>query len=386
MPNIKLIAFAAIGFLFWTANCEAQKLDRYRTIEDTSFVSKNLGYKKHIQITVPTEYQENLKQNFPLIIFFDMQNQKDYNYMLQTADYLTSNSQMPSSIIIGVETSEHALETTLRRSDPKGLGDKNEAYIFNELIPFAKNNYNAGGFTMLIGHGRYGYFTSYLLGKHLDQLNAVMSINPFLQEAPVNLVQELPAQVGNTILTHTIYYRVGMDQSEADEYQKLLQLIKSKSFVNKNINAEGWLFSPNGHMATPGLTMVRALFETFEQWSIYENQYLLLRNRDVNSIYSLQKTITQHYGVVLPNSLGVLNNKGYAFFKNSDFPDAIAAWQQLVKQYPNFSEGYLNIAKCQRRLRQSNVQAIRDFKTSLEQSSVFTDEEKSRLLHEAEGL
>ena len=93
-PLIATRHLLLIGFVFFTIKCTGQTLERYRTIKDTSYMSKNLGYKKHLQITVPIEYQDGLSQSFPLIIVFDMQNQRNYQYILHNIDYLTANEQI----------------------------------------------------------------------------------------------------------------------------------------------------------------------------------------------------------------------------------------------------------------------------------------------------
>jgi hypothetical protein len=100
----------------------------------------------------------------------------------------------------------------------------------------------------------------------------------------------------------------------------------------------------------------------------------------------LKSKIKTHYGTSLPFSIGILNGKGYSFYNKRDYSNAILAWRQLVTQYPNFVQGYINIAKCQKALKQSTDQTIREFKANLRQSSIFNAEQKEILLKEAEAL
>lgn len=189
--KLTLITIICQSFIL---NCHSQGLERYRMLKDTSMVSKSLGYKKHIQITVPVEYQENLPQSFPLVLIFDMQNQRQYQYILKSIDFLTSNEQIPSAVIVGVEAgsgNRRYRETQLKVSDSTGMAEKNEAYIFNELIPLLRGRFKASSFTILVGHSRYGFLTTYLLAKHPNDLNAVVSISPFMQQPGFNLISTL---------------------------------------------------------------------------------------------------------------------------------------------------------------------------------------------------
>ncbi len=369
--------------------CSGQALERYRTLKDTAWVSKNLGYQRHIQITVPVEYQENLPQSFPLIIVFDTQNQRQYQYLLKSIDFLTANEQMPSAVIVGVEAGKGGYryrETQLKISDTTGLGEQNDAYIFNELIPLLRSKYKAGRFTVLAGHSRYGFFTTYLLAKHPQQLNAVVSMSAFMQQPGFDLSAMFTQEIKRNQPQHMVYYRYAMGNDYPEDYKKLTNALKAPDFKPKNFDFDGWLFPQADHNTTPGLTITRALCEIFGYWHNSQAQYLTDDNKDVGLITDLDKKMTAHYGASLAFSISTLNGKGYAFYNQADYANAILAWRQLVKQYPNFVQGYLNIAKCQKALKQPTNQTISEFKANLAQSSMFNADQKADLLKDAEGL
>lgn len=110
--------------------------------------------------------------------------------MQSTIDYLTSNDQIPASVIIGVESpmNKRFKETDLPSSNPSSLGYKNEKFVFDELVPLAKRLYSASEFLLLIGHSRCGYFSTYLLTQEFKKLNAVISISPFYTQNNVDLI------------------------------------------------------------------------------------------------------------------------------------------------------------------------------------------------------
>lgn len=384
--KLTLITIICQSFIL---NCHSQGLERYRMLKDTSMVSKSLGYKKHIQITVPVEYQENLPQSFPLVLIFDMQNQRQYQYILKSIDFLTSNEQIPSAVIVGVEAgsgNRRYRETQLKVSDSTGMAEKNEAYIFNELIPLLRGRFKASSFTILVGHSRYGFLTTYLLAKHPNDLNAVVSISPFMQQPGFNLISTLTQDIKKSDLGHMIYYRYAMGNDYPDDYKQLTTALKAPDFTPKNFNADGWWFPQADHNTTPALAITRSFYEIFEHWYSCQKQYIDDGNKNVGGIDELKQKIKAHYGTSLPFSLGILNGKGYAFYNKTDYANAILAWRQLVRQYPNFLQGYINIAKCQKALGQPIDKTINEFKANLQQSSIFTTEQKDNLLKEAEAL
>lgn len=367
----------------------AHAYERYRTLSDTTVHSSFLGYNKNLSITVPIEYQnDDPQKSYPLVIVFDRQNERSYEYILNTIDYLTSNEQMPSCIIVGVESSMETRyqETQLEISDASAFGSKNENFIFNELIPLARKNYHASNFNMLIGHSRYGYFTSYLLGKHFSDLNAVISLSPFMEQKNVNLTDSIAALSASYSLNKNIYFRYGIGNDYPDDYEKLNEKLNSIKSNNSNIDFKGVLFPEADHNVTPGLTIAKAMYEVFEYWSQQQNVYIQNDMKDINTLPVLTNNIKDHYGSSLRPSLGTLNGKGWQFFSESEFTSAIQAWKIMLQEYPSYSEGYLAIIEAQKELKQDYSQTIIELKKSFATSEFYTAEERIDLQIEIDKL
>ncbi len=364
----------------------SQSPERYKKLQDTLIVSNDLGYQKHLSITVPRDYQEGLNQKYPLILIFDTQNKRSYNYLLNTIDYLTSNEQMPASIIVGIESEpdKRWKETSLPITDEASLGKKNEAFIFNELIPLAKQKYKASDFTTLIGHSRYGYFTTYLLTQRPSSLNAVVSISPFFKQANVDLADSLGKISSGAHLEHTVYYRYSAGADFPEDFDLMENSLTGAK--DSQINSKGYLFPEADHNVTPGLTVGKALYEIFQYWRSQQNRYISENNKDLEIRKDLDAKITEHYGQPLNFSLGILNGKGWQFFNEKQFSKAINAWNLMLEVYPNFSEGYLAILEAQKSSGMSVDETVRLFNESVRKSLFYEDSEKAELLKELESL
>lgn len=381
MLRLHIAVVLLIGII---SQAYAQTLERYKVLGNVTLDSRALGYKKIIEVTVPKEYVQNSTTTFPLIIIFDKQNSRSYNYIIHTIDYLTSTEQMPASIVVGVVSApEKRLdETILKTSNPNGNGEANEDFIFNELMPLAKSQYHAGGFNVLIGHSRYGYFTSYLLTKHAQQLNAVISISGFYKQKNVNLLDSL-AQTAKTVSQKHLYYSYGWGLDCPGSYDSLQNTIKSFDKANPLFHSKGYYFPQASHYTVPGLMAGQALYDVFEYWSKNSNAYLTnINTNDADTLMASQKNILNHYGYALPLSLGTLNGRGWHHFGLGNFEAAIKAWQILLQQYPEFSEAYLYIIDAQKELKLPYTNTVADFKKSLAASTFYTPKEKKELLKE----
>jgi predicted alpha/beta superfamily hydrolase len=376
-------------FLLFVYGLNGQDFERYKLRGDTSIESEILNYEKPLRVIVPFDFQVGIKgQSYPLIVIFDMQNSRSFDYTLRTIDYLTANEQMPAAVIIGVESDQmnRYAETQWPVSDPTGKAHLMTEFLFKELIPFARNHFHASMYTMLIGHSRYGYFTTYQRFTRGDDLHAVISNSPFFAQNNVSLTDSLPEVFESMRPEHQLYYRFCIGNDYPDEYDRMITRLNEAHKSNASLNFKGILMSQADHNVTPGLHTGTALFEIFEFWSACQNAYSRDMTMGVEELEGLKQKIVSHYGVDLPFSLGVLNGKGWAFFNEKKYLEAIGAWNVMLSAYPNFAEGYLFQAYAKQELKLDFTAELSEFFQAMEVTTVYSDEEREELLEEARGL
>lgn len=372
-------------FNWVSASLYGQNYERYKKLMDTTLNSKYLGFSKNVTITVPIEWQNDISHDFPLIIVFDKQNPRSHNYILNTIDYLTSNEQMPSSILVSIASDEeHRVYETLHKvQSKKGLAYENEQFLFDELIPLLENQYKASPFRVLIGHSRYGYFTTSLLSHRLNDLNAVVAISPFFNEDNVNLIDSI-SEINREIISYHKFFRFAIGGDFPNSYHQMDSLIKLQSIPK--FNAKGLIFPEADHNVTPGLAIASSLYDIFEYWSKNQNLYLDNKVFDATILDSLSGNIIAYYGQQLNFSLGVLNGKGWYFYGEEQYESAIKSWELLLNFYPNFSEGYLFILDAQIKMKKEYSETIYRFNASLSSSNMYSEKEKDELRLELKKL
>lgn len=366
-----------------------QNHERYKHLADTVINSTKLKYQKKIRIIVPREYQKDLKFNFPLIIVFDIHLERMQGYTLHTIDYLTSTLSMPPSIIIQVQSGEgmnRRHETDFKVSHAEAFGLENEQFIFKELIPYAEEELNTSNFRILIGHSRYGYFSTYLLTNHLTDLNAVISMSPFFLQKKVNLVDSLVAKLPSTQLPNHVYYRFGIGADYPEDFELMDEAINSGRLQNPKFHPQGVLYKEAFHNATPGLIIAESLYDIFEYWAKNQNAYFPYGKDNIDMLAQLQDSIYDHYGAYLPFSMTALNGKGWEFYGDKKYAKAIKIWKVALEQYPNLAEFHLYIAAAQKEMNEPYGETLAAFLNLLESSEAYSDEEKAELLQEFKNL
>jgi len=372
-----------------TLFADAQTFERYKQPVSITFLSSFSGYGQNIEITLPLEYDEKGALTFPVVVIFDRQDSRNYDYTLRTIDYLTANEQMPSSVIVGIASDPELryAETQLHISDPAGKGEQTERFLMDELLPQIRANYHGSAFTTLIGQGRYGYFATYLLTRNYPELHAVIAVNPLLEQPNVNLADSLTQLLKKGAASPVTYFRYDCDGRNEQQYATLNGIFGKARNEKANPDAKGQLFSGADSRATSGLYINQALYGIFEFWSATQNTYLDKSVTGLPAAVSRKMTeIEQHYGTPIAFSLGALNGKGWSFYTEGEFEKAIEAWSLLLSYYPDFSEAYLSIAYAEKDLGRPVAATLTEFQKKLSSDTFYTADEKLEMMKECELL
>lgn len=379
----------------------SQTLESYRFMGDTTLVSASLQYPKQLDIWVPAEYQsDHSLTRYPVILIFDRQNERSFSYILRSIDYLTSTEQMPAAILVGItSTMQHRYgETELEVSNPEAFGSRNATFIFDELVPMLRNDLHASGFTMLIGHSRYGYFTSWLLAQHYAELSAVIAVSPVFAQPRVDVLPELLSLFDQPPDSQVRYFRFGIGNDYPEEYARLQQAIALREsgsdtyrsdfnqnemhitqLKSGNFDLKGYYYPQAYHNATPGLTVPTALYEIFEYWSAGQNAFMANDVLDPSVIDSLVTRMHTHYGHVMNMAPGILNGKGWFFFNQGAYEAAETVWERTLEVYPGFLDIYLHIMQARYETHRDYDDVLHRLQQALPGSEMYSEQEKEEI-------
>lgn len=364
----------------------------YQPAFDTTIHSASLGEKRAVTVILPRSFNKANASRYPLIIVFDRQNKRIFRQVFESINYLVSFDEAPEAVIIGIYTENNRnrlLETSLLASDPKAKGEKFTSFVFQELIPLAEKEYNCSKDRFLIGHSRFGYFSSYLLANKLSEVSGVISLSPFFIQKNINVVDSLRSSLERNKLSHHVYYRfvVGDTVSDGNDYIRMKSALRNDHLPAAFDWKDTEIFTAT-HMVTPGLGVMPSLFETFNFWATASEKILKDEKTPFNSAEYLRfkAGMKEHYGDSIGLSIGVLNGIAYKYYNTDRFKEAIAAWEVLIQQYPAFTEAYIAIGDSYRKAgdKQAATKAYTTAKLQLKTSSFYSDGEKSALMADIE--
>lgn len=342
--------FLFVLFILLTHVSQAQvESEYYRNPADTTLYSKALGQNRRLTVILPTTFNPAKKTKYPLIIIFDRQNRAIFRQIFESVNYLNRFDQIPEAIIIGVTTTpgQRNDETSLLFQRKSAQGEQLIRFVFDELIPWSERTYNTGACRTLIGHSRFGYFTTAMMCRQAENLSGVISLSPFYTEGKANWVDSVTTRFSPTHpLTHKLFYRFVTGDSLIDtpDYARMKKAL-SQTRLQPAFDWAGYSFYKAKHNVVPGLGVMPSLMDIFSQWSLMGDSLSPFRPLSTRLPYTDFKDRTQSiYGQPISLGLARLNGLGSEYYGEKQYEMARLYWLEILSDYPFFTPVYVAIA------------------------------------------
>ena len=357
----------------------------YHSPLDTILYSKSLAQVRKLTIILPTTFNAVRSTKYPLVVVFDRQNRGIFRQIFESIDYLTRFDAMPEAVIVGITSEQQrALETSLRSENRQAEGEKLIQFVFEELVPWCEVTYNTGKCRNLIGHSRFGYFTTVMMCRKAQQLSSVVSLSPFYKQGQANWVDSVTTRFAPIKpLTHKLFYRfvTGDSLSDTSDYAHM-QAALSRASLNPNFDWGAYAFYKAGHNVVPGLGVMPSLLDIFHDWSAEASNFSPYSIKLTSASYKdFKNRMRNVYGEEIGLGVARLNGLGNEYYNQKGYNKALFFWKELLMDYPFFTPTYINVADTYLALNQPK-QAVRCLQQGLKslQSNTFFSESTQKEL------
>jgi hypothetical protein len=238
---------------------------------DTVLYSSQLKDSVAIQIIAPSVLHYSKDITYPVIFLLDKQNDINYQYNLQTIDYLTTLNAMPASIIVGITFDNRTRNKWTTPNVSGGKADDLVNFMFGDIYGLLNSQFPVANFTTLIGHSRTAIFSSYAFSKYHPIIHAVVASSTanfdFGDKYTQVLFEDLLKTVEKTPTQYFLTYSSGTDfqldyhETSVDSFTNYL----GKASVPANLTIQH-IKEPVDHFVIPGLTVGRALSNIYESY------------------------------------------------------------------------------------------------------------------------
>jgi predicted alpha/beta superfamily hydrolase len=353
--------------LFMSAACSAQSAKNGQIVvgKTDSLTSKILGEKRHLWISLPGGYDEDIftRRNFPVIYLLDANtNFQVVNGFVRQLSGINGNLTLPESIIVGILNTDRTRDLTPSHvaSDPtSGGGEKFVQFLEQELIPYIDSAYHTAPFRTLIGHSFGGLTAVNILINHTKLFNAYIAVDPtmgwddrkLLEQSRQLLAQKnfsgrsLFLGIANTMPLGMDTLRARHDTSGGTYHIRAILDTKDALGKSKMLTWSYKYYADDEHVSVPPIAEYDGLRFLFKFWKIPQDQVHQFYNPaakiDVAVILSnYYKKISAHMGYTVLPPESMLNDLAYGLLNNGQNDKAYQLFSLIIKDYPQSFNAY----------------------------------------------
>lgn len=346
---------------------------------ESEYLQETIDLNLHLPETQP--FSANTTK-YPITIIFDSQHERTYPLMINSIDLLTSETQIPESIIIGVpfnfQNRLYLTSSQKRGNDSLSGIERMELFLFNELLPQIQNKYKGNDYISIIGHSRTAFLVNYLAYKRPSEINLAVSLSGFFNEDSMstNTFYNFLTDDSNFPSKFNYYYTAGTSLEEMTylgQFKNLDSLMKNQ-LISENVKV---LFSetPNAnHITNYWVSLPPILIDVFSSYNYILDSWfhdeVKASNID-NPIKQFEmdlEQVSKSIGVNLnPNLTHIFSLASY-YINKQDHKTAIKFFELGLDYFPEYLELYVEIIEIYKVL--NNTEKIIAYKSVLREKTM----------------
>lgn len=360
----------------------------------SEYLQETIELNLHVPETQP--FSDNLT-TYPIIIIFDSQHERTYPVIISSIDLLTSETQIPESIVVGVpfnfRNRLYLTSSQKRENDSISGIERMKLFLFNELIPELQNNYKGSDYISIIGHSRTGFLVNYLAFEKPSQINLAVSLSGFFNNDPLSVEMFSKFLTDKTKFPRKFnyYYTSGTSLEESNyltQFRNLDSLLK-KETVPKNVEIVYTENKNANHITNYWVSVPPILIDVFSDYnSILDSWFydeFKTDNID-NAVQQFEADLEQaslSIGTELnPNLTHIFSLASLYANDKKDYKTAVEFFAMGLRYFPNYLDFYVEIIEYSKAL--NDTKNVEYYKSILHEkvieSTQLNNVEKAELM------
>lgn len=395
--NVRTTLFLIFLCLPGTAKIIGQGYSLYSD-EKLLIESGHLGESIELNLHLPeTQPFSAATTKYPIVIIFDSQHDRTYPLIINSFDLLTSETQVPESIIIGVpfnmKNRLYFTSTQQREGDAVSGIKRMESFLFSELIPLIQEKYKGNEFISLIGHSRTAFLVNYLAFKRPAQVDLAISLSGFFNDEPLShdVFKSFLSDASNFPEKFRYYYTAGTTLEESTYLSQLKNLDRALANgpIAENVKITLSETPHANHITNYWVSVPPILIDAFSAYnSVLDSWFhdkLNAENADI-SVRQFQADLEQagkEIGLKLnPNLTHIYSLASHFAYSKEDYHTASDFIELGLNYFPDYLELYVELIGFYKALNDTKkVQAYKKVLREKTNSSVhLTESDKNELL------
>lgn len=303
-----------------------------------TIASKALNEERTILVRVPPTYERSTER-FPVVLMLDA-HQPQNGMMASIIESQAFAGAMPEMILVGIQNTNRTRDLTPTKTERVGSGggDKFLDFIEQEVLPFVDKNYRTQPYRIFAGHSLGGLTVVYAMSTRPHLFGGYIAASPVLHWDNNFVIKKSEDLFkAQKEFKKSIFISLGDEPTYTNGFNSYKDLLKKSAPNGFDYEFQHWTDEDHGSVLMR--TYLAGIRKIFNGWRIDAN---IPNLAGLNNHYS---KLSKRFGYEIKPPENIVNQFGYALFRAEKVDEAIEAFEENVKLYPDSANVYDSLAE-----------------------------------------
>ena len=328
----------ALLLILFTARSEAQQLVASVAHYRHTIVSKVLGEDRTILVRVPPGYDQTT-QRFPVVLMLDAHPPQN-GMMASIIESQAFAGAMPEMILVGIQNTNRTRDLTPTRTErpDSGGGDKFLDFIEQEVLPLVDKTYRTEPYRIFAGHSLGGLTVVYTMLSRPHLFGGYIAASPVLHWDNNYVIKK-----SDTLFKTQKEFKRSLFISLGDEPEYINGFNSYKDLLKKNapdgLDYEFQHWTDEDHGSIVMRAYLAGIRKIFAGWRIGTSV------PNLPALRSHYSKLSKRFGYEIKPPENIINQFGYALLNTDKLDEAVEAFEENTKLYPDSANVYDSLAE-----------------------------------------
>ena len=303
-----------------------------------TFDSKVLGEQRTILVRVPVGYDRSTER-FPVVLMLDAHSPQN-GMMASIIESQAFAGAMPEMILVGIQNTNRTRDLTPTKTERPGSGgaDKFLDFIEHEVFPFVDKSYRTEPFRVFAGHSLGGLAVVYAMTTRPHIFGGYIAASPVLHWDNNFVIKKSEQEFKlRKEFKKSLFISLGDEPNYINGFNSYKEILKKTGPDGLDYEFHHWTDEDHGSIVMR--TYLAGVRKVFEGWRI---------GASVENLAALKfhySKLSKRYGYGIKPPENIVNQFGYALFRSEKIDEAIEAFEENAKLYPDSANVYDSLAE-----------------------------------------
>ena len=303
-----------------------------------TIASNTLGEERTILVRVPPGYERST-QRFPVVLMLDAHAPQN-GMMASIIESQAFAGTMPEMILVGIQNTNRTRDFTPTKTERGGSGggDKFLDFIEQEVLPLVDKTYRTESYRVFAGHSLGGLAVVYAMTTRPHLFGGYIAASPVLHWDN-NFVIKKSDDLFKTQkeFKKSLFISLGDEPTYINGFNSYKDLLKKNAPNALEYEFQHWTDEDHGSIVMR--TYLAGIRKIFAGWRIDASV------QNLATLKSHYAKLSKRYGYEIKPPENIINQFGYALFRSEKIDEAVEAFEENARLYPDSPNVYDSLAE-----------------------------------------